>query len=1291
MVLNRIKQLNIRQRGFITALYGLENDSFVADDLRIYNMEQQLHLYLREEGYQTIVFYSSTDGFYAYEQECLARFMNISVQSRPSQPVRLFDPAKSKRPLGGRKLVKENARQSNKSVSYEEFIYCPDMSRGFYTRKGRMAYDAIVSKLLSVLDNQKEVVVIMHVTMSETELPEALVRQLEERLRRILDNYHATGNTNKLLVNYHLAIDPKGFVHAFGNLYRSIFTTPFFRHLFIVDTDGPVCTDQVFFIGTPDSHEIRNYINRLRLVEEKVVVCEDLDEICNQLADRNYTIVPVSLAQDKRQNLKRSLKEILDPLPLISFDVLKEKRYVMLPYIEVNVSLMRKELGSVKGQQDMTNLIITDIQRWAEQPRRERPLSFFAVGTSGVGKTYTTECLATSLRDAGFDYLRFNMTEFSQEHEGAKLIGSPPGYVGSTTRPKLFEALRTNKRLIVCFDEIEKAHDTVITLLMNLLDAGSLSWNDETGDFTDCILFFTSNLMQEEVVKAKQELADELDLSPDELAQNLTLQNRIRDIFKNPTHSKRLRPEFCGRIDRYLVYDPLNASDVITIAIQNLKKLCGDKQIAKCGISPEFLFEITKTYANSMYGVRGMKQMIQEALKSNRTPFPLGTIGEMNETDTAHKALSLYQEYMEKPKIQLDEARLHKELEVVKGQEEVIEVLIKDLKAWSLIPKHNQPLNFFAVGTSGVGKTFTAECLANALKKDGYRSVVFSMTEYSRESDVAKLIGSAPGYAGANERPELFRQIAECPRLVICFDEIEKAHPLIMRTLMQLLDKGRLSWNGEIGDFKDCIILFTSNLEQQKMVETKNTVLKLYSSSVEALRSNRMKQRIAEICSSSKIFQVPVEVWGRINRYLVYNPLKEEAVIEVAIQESCGFIKKVYGWNLLHITPDFLAELAEQCANSPLGMRPLKDEIRSRMIEAASSGATMDGKQCQLLMEQGNYVLQKAAVGQLPDWEKIKEEALALCQSWKYAVRPFDKSSLISKLQKVYCQEDKAVLLASKIAVWFMKPQKRAPLTLFLAGTSGTGKTYTSRIIASFLSDYGYEYTDINMAEYGNEGDVWKLIGSATGYMGSDKKPLLRQAYDRSSKQVILFDEIEKAHLKILDAIMRLMERGLITLNDRECDFSQCILLFTSNVAMDRLVARKHQLEEEGVSCEDPVYQQAMKQIMATAGFRPDILGRINTVAIYNPLDEKGLRQVALSEIRKLGESYNLQITNVSSSLLQQIAHLFVGNNEGARPVCNYCEMLFGELFALSPIRQGQLDLIEKNGQYLLEKTIFNT
>lgn len=1289
--MRRINTLNIHQRGFITAIYGLENDSFVGDDLRIYNMEQRLHLYLKEEGFETIVFYSFTDGFYAYERDSLLRFMDIKKTISEKKQTGLFDPAKVKQPIAGRKLIHKGSPDniSQTESSTEDLLYCPDMSRDYYIRKGRMAYDAIVNKLLFVLDNKEKVALTIHATMSETELPQPLVRQLEERLRRISDNYHTRTNKNKLLINYHLVTEKSGFVHSFNNLYRSIFTTPYFHNLFIIgDNSQAETTANVFYIGTPDKQEIRNYINRLRIMAHKETEIPALDNICKLLEAQKYTITPVSvLSPNNDKENTQALSEVFSSVPEITFETLKQKRFITPPQIEINTSLMQEKLMQVKGQQDMADLIISDIQTWSELSERERPLSFFCVGTSGVGKTFTTECIYEALRDSGFDYIRFNMTEFSQEHEGAKLIGSPPGYIGSTTRPRLFEALRKNRRLIICFDEIEKAHDTVITMLMNLLDAGRLNWNNETGNFTDCIIFFTSNLMQEEVVNTKKDMQSEFGLSPAELIRTTLFQDRIRDIFKNPTHEKSLRPEFCGRIDRYLVFNTLDASDIISITIQIIRENSNTAERIQHPIDPRYLFEKAKSYAGSMYGARGLKREIREALKENKTVFlteaEVGT-----DTDNSLKALELYKDYQNKPKIHLDESRLREKLQAVKGQDEIIEVLIRDLKAWSRIPIHTQPLSFFAVGTSGTGKTFTAERLAEALKTEGYRSVVFNMTEYSRESDIAKLIGSAPGYAGSQIRPELFNRIAACLRVVICFDEIEKAHPSIMRVLMQLLDKGRLSWNGESGDFRDCIIVFTSNLEQKKMVEAKNVILKRFNSPVDALRSNELKRSIVDICCSSKYFQVPIEVWGRINRFLVYNPIQAKDVIDVAILETSLSVKKLFRKRLTYIAPEFLADLAEKYSDSPLGMRPLKDEIRNCMADVTNDQLTPSAAKCQLIIENNTYALCNAD-DETIEWENIKTVALGLYQTRRFKIPTFNKQRLTNKLQEVYCQEDKTELLASKIAIWFMKPMKIAPLTLFLAGTSGTGKTYTSRIIASFLSEYGYEFTDINMAEYGNEGDVWKLIGSATGYMGNDKKSLLKQAYDRSPRQVILFDEIEKAHFKILDAIMRLMERGLITLNDEECDFSQSILIFTSNIAMNRLVERKQQLEANGVSCKNPVYQKEMKAIISSAGFRPDILGRINTVAIYNPLDKISLIKVTISEIRKLGKYYNLDINNIDTSLIHKIADFFVGSNEGARPVCNYCEMLLGEVFALSAVRGGLLDIVvNTNEEYQLVPSV---
>ena len=120
--------------------------------------------------------------------------------------------------------------------------------------------------------------------------------------------------------------------------------------------------------------------------------------------------------------------------------------------------------------------------------------------------------------------------------------------------------------------------------------------------------------------------------------------------------------------------------------------------------------------------------------------------------------------------------------------------------------------------------------------------------------------------------------------------------------------------------------------------------------------------------------------------------------------------------------------------------------------------------------------------------------------------------------------------------------------------------------------------------------------------------------------------------------------------------------------------------------------QKEMKSIIASAGFRPDILGRINTVVVYNPLDEKALIKVTISEIRKLGKQYNLQINNIEPSIVKEIALLFFRSDEGARPVYNYCEMQLGEVFALSTVRCGILDIIytETDSNYKLIPSINN-
>ncbi len=154
-------------------------------------------------------------------------------------------------------------------------------------------------------------------------------------------------------------------------------------------------------------------------------------------------------------------------------------------------------------QEDHIQQLVERLEIWYSQKEKDRPISFFLVGASGVGKTFTAKLLAQALQPYGYEYSYLAMTEFSQESSANNLTGSAMGYVGSEDKPKLFADLDRSNRLVILFDEIEKAHSTVFKTLMQLLDEGSLPWSKGTGDFRECVVMFISNIQMDDMIGIK--------------------------------------------------------------------------------------------------------------------------------------------------------------------------------------------------------------------------------------------------------------------------------------------------------------------------------------------------------------------------------------------------------------------------------------------------------------------------------------------------------------------------------------------------------------------------------------------------------------------------------------------------------------------------------------------------------------------------------------------------------------------------------------------------------------------
>lgn len=335
----------------------------------------------------------------------------------------------------------------------------------------------------------------------------------------------------------------------------------------------------------------------------------------NKVAELRYGVIPNIEEQIKENehNLKGNserallkeevteteISEIVSKWTGIPVTRLQEKEKEKL--LRLEDELHKRVIGQDEAVTSTTNAVI---RARAGLKDINRPIgSFIFLGPTGVGKTELAKTLARTLFDSENNIIRIDMSEYMEKYSVSRLIGAPPGYIGYEEGGQLTEAVRRNPYSVILFDEIEKAHDDVFNIFLQILDDGRLTDNKgKTIDFKNCIIIMTSNIGSSYLLENKgSNYIDE------------EIKEKVMDAMK-----RRFKPEFLNRLDDIIMFKSLAGEEIekiIDIFVEEIKERLKEKNI-KLEISKEAKKLMAEEGYDPVYGARPLKRYIAKALET---------------------------------------------------------------------------------------------------------------------------------------------------------------------------------------------------------------------------------------------------------------------------------------------------------------------------------------------------------------------------------------------------------------------------------------------------------------------------------------------------------------------------------------------------------------------------------------------------------------------------------------------------------------------------------------------------
>lgn len=367
-----------------------------------------------------------------------------------------------------------------------------------------------------------------------------------------------------------------------------------------------------------DILKLRKTLEKLDIEKDILIEKEDFEEVIkikDKIAELSKKLKKLE-SQNNKNKKKVGIVDVEDIVKIVSDITSVPEDNILHNNIASKIKSLKDELDkSIIGQEEIKESIVSYIKRGVfESNFREKPLaSFLFVGKTGVGKSEVARILARSFFDKEENFLRFDMSEYSENIGITSLIGAPAGYVGYRETGVLTDSIKKKPYSVVMFDNIDKAHPKVLSLIQEILDSGYV--NDATGkkiNFKNTVIIMSvsvSNEMANEVSLGFETVKDKKEKQE---KKNKNEKDNLEDVLEDY-----FATEFTGKVDKVLMFDDLDEDDLRDIArikINDLSKYLSEKCVIN--VSDEALKHIAKESIKKNIGARGVETVVFDEVEN---------------------------------------------------------------------------------------------------------------------------------------------------------------------------------------------------------------------------------------------------------------------------------------------------------------------------------------------------------------------------------------------------------------------------------------------------------------------------------------------------------------------------------------------------------------------------------------------------------------------------------------------------------------------------------------------------